>query len=77
MDAWEENNNGLMRIFEFTDFKEAFTFMTRVARLAENANHHPDWSNSYNKVVIKLTSHDAGGVTEKDRQLAQQINQLI
>ena len=60
----------------FADFVEAFGFMTRVALLAETANHHPEWSNVYNRVEIDLTTHDAGGITERDFKLAQRINQL-
>ena len=75
---WQENNDGLEKTFEFTDFSKAFAFMTRVAILAEKANHHPEWSNVYNKVNIRLTTHDAGGiVTAKDRSLAQEIDQLL
>lgn len=75
---WTEENNRLRRTFVFKDFQEAFSFMTRVAFLAEAQNHHPNWSNVYNQVTIELTTHDAGNiVTEKDRKLAQSIDQLI
>lgn len=75
---WEETNNKLVRQFEFADFSEAFGFMTRVALLAEQMNHHPWWSNVYNKVTIELTTHDAGNtVTEKDHKLALAIDQLL
>ena len=74
---WEEKNNFLCRIFEFADFKEAFGFMTRVAFLAEEMNHHPNWSNVFNKVTIELTTHDAGNtITEKDRNLAAAIDRI-
>lgn len=74
---WEEKNNFLCRTFEFGDFKQAFGFMTRVAFLAEEINHHPNWSNVYNKVTIELTTHDAGNtITEKDRKLAAAIDQI-
>lgn len=74
---WQEQNNQLTRDFTFTDFSEAFAFMTRVALLAEKMDHHPWWSNVYNKVTIRLTTHDAGDVvTEKDRRLAAAIDQL-
>ncbi|EON78507.1 Pterin-4-alpha-carbinolamine dehydratase [Lunatimonas lonarensis] len=74
---WIENDNKLVKEFEFGDFSEAFAFMTRVAFLAEQQGHHPDWSNSYNKVSISLTSHDQGSVvTEKDWKLAKAIDLL-
>jgi 4a-hydroxytetrahydrobiopterin dehydratase len=63
--------------FEFKTFAEAFSFMTHVALLAEKADHHPDWSNSYNKVDITLSSHDAGGLTKKDLALAEQISHFV
>ncbi len=75
---WQEIDNALVREFAFKNFVEAFGFMTQVAILAEKAGHHPWWTNVYNKVTIKLTTHDAGNIiTEKDRQLAQAINKLI
>lgn len=63
--------------FKFKDFSEAFGFMTRVALLAQSADHHPEWSNVYNKVTITLSTHDAGGLTKKDVELAAQIDQLL
>lgn len=75
---WKEIDNSLQRSFKFQNFIEAFAFMTKVAFLAEKMNHHPEWKNVYNKVEITLTTHDAGNtVTEKDRKLAEQINQLV
>jgi len=75
---WKEENNMLVRDFTFKDFKEAWGFMSKVAILAEGQNHHPQWSNLYNKVTIKLTTHDAGNVvTRKDHDLAQAIDALI
>ena len=74
--GWEERDGKLHREFTFGDFSEAFAFMARVALAAEKADHHPDWSNSWNKVVIDLVSHDAGAITDKDRKLATQINHL-
>lgn len=72
---WEERDNKLCKTFKFNDFVEAFSFMTRVAFLAEKHNHHPNWSNVYNTVTIELTTHDAGNtITEKDRSLANEIN---
>ena len=77
-DHWLEEDNSLNREFQFADFSEAFAFMTRVAMLAETANHHPEWFNVYRTVKIRLTSHDAGNrVTDKDIGLALQINELI
>ena len=75
---WTEENNQLCRKFTFRDFSEAFAFMTRVALLAEKADHHPFWTNVYNIVEIKLSTHDAGDIiTEKDRKLAAAIDKLI
>ena len=74
---WTETDNQLVREFKFADFSEAFAFMTRVALLAEKADHHPWWSNVYNQVTIKLTTHDAGNtITDKDRVLAKAIDSL-
>ncbi|MFN3996772.1 4a-hydroxytetrahydrobiopterin dehydratase [Algoriphagus sp.] len=74
---WVEKNNKLTKTFKFSDFQEAFAFMTRVAFLAEKHNHHPNWSNVYNTVEIELTTHDEGNtVTEKDRKLAKAINKI-
>ncbi|KEO73171.1 4a-hydroxytetrahydrobiopterin dehydratase [Anditalea andensis] len=74
---WAEDNGKLKKTFEFKDFQEAFGFMTRIAFIAEAHNHHPNWSNVYNKVFIELTTHDAGNtVTEKDRKLAQAIDNI-
>ena len=75
---WTEEENQLKRSFTFKDFSEAFAFMTRVAFLAEAQQHHPNWSNVYNRVDIVLTTHDAGNVvTEKDRKFAKAIDQLL
>ncbi len=75
--SWEEKDNTLYRAFTFKDFSEAFAFMTRVAILAEKADHHPTWKNTYNKLEIWLNTHDAGNtVTDKDRQLAAAIDKL-
>jgi 4a-hydroxytetrahydrobiopterin dehydratase len=74
---WVEKNNKLSRTFKFSDFQEAFAFMTRVAFLAEKHNHHPNWSNVYNTVEIELTTHDEGNaVTEKDHKLAKAIDKI-
>lgn len=75
---WEEKNNTLYRKFEFKDFSQAFSFMTRVALAAEKMDHHPSWTNVYNTVEISLSTHSAGNiVTEKDRKLAQKIDALV
>ena len=66
----------MFRSFRFADFVEAFGFMSRVALLAETRNHHPEWSNVYNRVNIELVSHDLGGITERDTQLALAIDKL-
>ncbi|MEP6615326.1 MAG: 4a-hydroxytetrahydrobiopterin dehydratase [Ginsengibacter sp.] len=74
---WTETNNKLYKKFEFTDFSEAFAFMTRVALAAEKMDHHPLWTNVYNKVEIWLNTHDAGDVvTEKDKKLSGIIDGL-
>lgn len=74
---WKEENNQLIRQFEFADFSAAFAFMTRVALLAEKQSHHPEWKNVYNKVEIRLSTHDAGNrITEKDRELAKAIDAI-
>ena len=74
---WNETNNKLHKKFEFKDFSEAFSFMTRVALAAEKMDHHPKWTNEYNKLEIWLSSHDAGDiVTEKDKKLAKIIDEL-
>lgn len=75
--GWRQEDNALHREFTFTNFAEAFAFMTTVAEMAEAADHHPDWSNSYNTVAIALTSHDKGCVTQRDSSLAEQINTLV
>jgi len=75
---WKEHSDKLSRSFEFKNFSEAFAFMTRVAFLAEQHNHHPEWTNIYNRVEIFLSTHDAGDiVTEKDRMLAADIDKLL
>jgi 4a-hydroxytetrahydrobiopterin dehydratase len=74
---WTESDHKLKRSFKFADFSEAFAFMTRVAFLAESMNHHPTWTNTWNRVDIELSTHDAGNkVTDKDRKLAEAIDKI-
>ena len=72
----EEGGKALTRTLTFKDFSEAFAFLTRVAMHAEKVDHHPEFTNVWNRVDFRLTSHDAGGVTERDIKLAQAINRL-
>ncbi len=74
---WKEENDQLKRSFQFDDFVGAFAFMTRVAFAAEKMNHHPNWSNVYNKVEIALFTHDANDrITDKDRKLSKEIDKI-
>jgi len=72
--GWELDGGKLYREFQFDDFNAAFGFMSRVALAAEAADHHPEWFNVYNRVRVHLTTHDAGGITEKDLALAARMN---
>jgi 4a-hydroxytetrahydrobiopterin dehydratase len=72
--GWTRNGDGIERQYKFADFTQAFGFMARVALLAEKADHHPEWSNVYNKVDIRLTTHDAGGISARDFALARVID---
>jgi len=74
--TWDPARNGIARSFLFEDFGEAFAFMTRVALEAEKADHHPEWSNVWNRVDVFLTTHDAGGLTAKDIALARNIDRI-
>lgn len=75
---WKEENNRLTKTFKFTDFVEAFGFMSKVAILAEKMNHHPYWTNVYNTVHSELSTHDEGDrVTKKDHDLAKVIDKLV
>jgi 4a-hydroxytetrahydrobiopterin dehydratase len=76
LQGWSIAQGKLHRVFEFRDFRQAFAFMTGVALAAEAMNHHPDWSNSWNKVVIDLMTHSAGGLTKNDFALAGQIQKI-
>ena len=73
---WDAAHQAIRKRFTFRDFSEAFGFMTRVALAAERADHHPEWSNVWNRVDIALTTHDAGGLTHKDTALAKRIEAL-
>lgn len=77
LEGWELSKNGIQTSFEFENFKEAFTLMTRIAFEAEGMDHHPNWTNVYNTLEITLTTHAAGGVTEKDFELARAIERII
>jgi 4a-hydroxytetrahydrobiopterin dehydratase len=72
-DGWTFKSNGIEKQFQFRDFNEAFGFMTRVALEAEKADHHPDWSNAYSRVFIRLSTHEVGGVTDRDFHLLERI----
>ena len=74
---YDEVADAIDRVFKFKDFSEAFAFMSRVALAAEKAGHHPDWSNSYNSVSIRLSTHDAGGLSARDIALAKAIDKLL
>ncbi|CAN5232705.1 4a-hydroxytetrahydrobiopterin dehydratase [soil metagenome] len=74
---FDEARDALTRQFVFADFSEAFGFMARVALLADKADHHPEWSNVYNRVDILLTTHDAGGLSHRDVDMATAIDKLI
>jgi 4a-hydroxytetrahydrobiopterin dehydratase len=76
---WRLREDGLAitRDFRFADFSEAFAFMTRVALHAEKADHHPEWSNVYNRVAVTLTTHDAGGLSKRDVEMAKAVGGLV
>ena len=74
--AWEERDGALWRSYRFDDFSAAFAFLTRVALHAEKADHHPEFTSVWNRVDSRLTSHDAGGVTDRDHALADEIDRL-
>ena len=75
--VYDEKAGAIDHVFKFKDFSEAFAFMTRVALAAEKAGHHPDWSNSYNSVSIRLSTHDAGGLSARDIALARTIDKIL
>jgi len=74
--AIEQGGKALMRTFKFENFSEAFAFLTRVALHAERVDHHPEFTSVWNQVDFRLTSHDSGGVTDRDRHLAEAINEI-
>jgi 4a-hydroxytetrahydrobiopterin dehydratase len=76
LDGWDNRGDRIARSFQFDDFVSAFGWMASVALIAERMGHHPDWSNVYNKVDVELSTHDAGGVTEKDIELARAMTEL-
>lgn len=75
--GWKFKKDGIEKEFKFTDFNEAFAFLTRVALLSEKLNHHAEWSGVYNKVKLRLTTHDAGGLTQKDVTMAEEIEKFV
>lgn len=76
-DGWEYKDDAIHTSFQFENFKEAFSVMTRIAFEAEAQQHHPEWTNVYNELQISLSTHDAGGVTEKDFKLARSIENIV
>ena len=74
--GWEIKSDQIQREFNFNNFIEAFSFMTKIALICEKYNHHPNWENIYSKLIIKLNTHDLGGITNLDRTLASEINKI-
>ena len=74
--GWRVEGDELVKIFTFKDFAQAFAFMAAVAPLAEKLNHHPEWTNVYNRVTVRLTTHDEGGLSELDFELAKWMNEV-
>ena len=75
--GWEINSDQIVREFNFTNFIEAFSFMTKVALICEKHNHHPNWENVYSRVIIKLSTHDLGSITNLDQIIASEINGIL
>ncbi|MCB9896310.1 MAG: 4a-hydroxytetrahydrobiopterin dehydratase [Planctomycetes bacterium] len=75
--GWESEDDGIAKSFEFKDFKQAWAFMEKVAKAADAMDHHPEWTNVYNKVLIRLSTHDAGGITSRDFKLAKEIEAAL
>ena len=74
--GWEITSNQIEREFNFTNFIDAFSFMTKIALICEKHNHHPNWENVYSRVLIKLSTHDLGGITNLDQTIASEINDI-
>jgi len=77
LSGWSVKNEKLHKEFQFDSFNQAFGFMTRAAMEIEKMNHHPEWFNVYNKITVELTTHDAGGITKNDVNLARILNSLV
>lgn len=77
LNGWSHEAGRLRKALKFRDFGEAFGFMVQVAMAADRLNHHPDWCNSYNRVTIDLTTHEAGGITARDIELARRIEEIL
>lgn len=77
LEGWKYENEYIVKEFTFRNFSENFSFMTRVAMLAEALNHHPDWSGGYKNLTIRLSTHDVGGISEKDVEFAEQLEKII
>ena len=77
LNGWSYNDNAIEKKFVFKDFNQAFSFLTRIALYSEKVNHHADWSGVYNRVNIKLSTHDAGGVSQKDIDFATEIERYM
>ena len=75
--GWKNISNHIEREFNFENFIEAFSFMTKIALICEKHNHHPNWENVYSKVIIKLSTHDLGGITNLDQTIASEINEIF
>ena len=75
--GWQVKSKEIEREFTFTNFIEAFSFMTKIAFICEKYNHHPNWENVYSKVIIRLNTHDLGGITNLDQTLASEINKVF
>ncbi|MFG0248067.1 MAG: 4a-hydroxytetrahydrobiopterin dehydratase [Phycisphaeraceae bacterium JB051] len=74
---WTRENHALNRTFVFEDFDQAFAFMSKVAEIAKNMNHHPDWQNVYNKLTINLSTHDVDGISDLDFEMMEKIDALL